>query len=133
MPRSVYGATSAQSSVRATDAAQFMPFAALTGFEAEVRAQERKREARRSISEERAGHISRMFCRLHKGNRIRLEYYDRDHYAVLFGTIRQIDATFHVLELIDFRTDAYFEEPLESFKPSSLRVPFEDIWDIDWA
>lgn len=116
-----------------TDAAQFMPFAALTGFEAEVRSQERTREARRSVGEERAAHISRMFCRLGKGQRIRLEYYNRDHYAVVYATIRQIDPTFHVLELIDFRQDGYFEEPLESFKPSSLRVPFEDIWDIDWA
>lgn len=118
---------------RYTDAAQFMPFAALTGFENEVRSQERKREQRRSVSEERAGHISRMFCRLGKGNRIRLEYYNRDHYATLYATIRQIDATYHVLELIDLQEDAYFEEPLESFKPTSLRVPFEDIWDIDWA
>lgn len=118
---------------RPTDAAQFMPFAALTGFEAEVRSQERSREARRSVGEERAAHISRMFCRLSKGNRIRLEYYDRDHYREIYATIRQIDATYHVLELIDFREDGFFEEPLGSLKPTSLRVPFEDIWDIDWA
>lgn len=116
-----------------TDAAQFMPFAALTGFEAEVRSQERRREVRRAVGEERAGHISRMFCRLSKGNRIRLVYYTRDHYAEVYATIRQIDATFHVLELIDVSADSFFEAPLESFKPTSLRVPFEDIWDIDWA
>lgn len=118
---------------RPTDAAQFMPFAALTGFEAEVRNQERKREPRRAVGEERAAHISRMFCRLSKGNRIRLEYYNRDHYAEIYATIRQIDATFHVLELIDVREDSFFDAPLESNKPTSLRVPFVDIWDIDWA
>lgn len=118
---------------RYTDAAQFMPFAALTGFESEVRSQERRREPRRSVGEERAGHISRMFTRLGKGDRICLEYYNRDHYARVYATIRQIDAVYHVLELIDFCEDAYFEEPLEALKPSSMRVPFEDIWDIDWA
>lgn len=116
-----------------TNAAQFMPFAALTGFEAEVRSQENPTEPRRSVSEERAAHISRMFTRLNKGDRICLEYYNRNHYAEIYATIRQIDATFHVLELVDFRESNFFEEPLESFKPSSLRVPFEDIWDIDWA
>lgn len=132
MPNNRIGSAQIPSN-RPTDAAQFMPFAALTGFETEVRNQERRREIRRSVGEERAAHISRMFCRLSKGDRIRLEYYNRDHYAEVYASIRQIDATFHVLELIDICEDSYFAEPLESFKPTSLRVPFEDIWDIDWA
>lgn len=116
-----------------TDAAQFMPFAALTGFEEEVRKQEHTREPRRMVSEERAAHIMRMFCRLKKGDKIRIVYYKRDAYVSFTATIRQIDATFHVLELIECASTDAEDGSGYVLKPTSLRIPFEDIWDIDWA
>lgn len=128
------GGAAANSTARSPkDAAQFMPFAALTGFEAEIREQERKREARRMVSEERAGHIMRMFCRLSKGDVVRVVYYNRDAYSTTTGTIRQIDPAFHVLELTNCQAQDESSPSGYSYKPSSLRIPFEDLWDIDWA
>lgn len=118
---------------RPTDAAQFMPFAALTGFEAEVRRQERQTEPRRMVSEERASHIMRMFCRLSKGDPVQITYYNRNAYSTIEATIRQIDTTFHVLELIECHHSSLSEDESYTYKPSSLRIPFEDIWDINWA
>lgn len=116
-----------------TDAAQFMPFAALTGFAAEVRKQEKQREPRRMVGEERAGHIMRMFCRLNKGDVVQITYYNRDTYRTVVASIRQIDATFHVLELTECQSITSAEHAGYVYKPSSLKIPFEDIWDIDWA
>ena len=106
--------TSARS---ATDAAQFMPFAALTGFEEMARDQERpSREPRRVPTEERAEQVSRMLVRLQRGDEVEVEHYDRRAYATTVGTVREVNAVLRVLELEGGR-----------------RILFEDIWDLQWA
>lgn len=103
-----------------TDAAQFMPFAALTGYYDVVREQERVREPRHTMTEERTEQISRMLSRLGKGSEVRVTYYARDSYETCVGTVRQIDAAFRTLELT------------QGGSRSSRRILFEDIWEIDW-
>lgn len=104
----------------ASDAAQFMPFAALTGYHELAREQERTAEPRHAMTEERAEGISRMLARLRKGDAVRVVHYFHDAYVATEGTVRQVDATFRTLELAG-----------RGAAPGP-RILFEDIWELDW-
>ena len=93
-------------------AAQFMPFAALTGFYDLVRAQERVREPRREVGEERAAEISAELARLRRGDLARVTYYADDAYATREGIVACIEPDLRVLQVV--RT----------------RVRFEDLWEV---
>lgn len=103
---------------RNTDAAQFMPFAALTGFEELAAKQANVGEARRTLTEEHAEEISRMLVRLRKGDLVEATHYERDRYRTTIGKVRQVDSTFRMLILIG-----------EGGQPDT-RILFEDIWDL---
>ena len=103
---------------RATDAAQFMPFAALTGFEELTYAQEDEPERRRAVTEEHAEEISRMLVRLRKGDVVQVTHYEYNRYVTTTGTVRQVDATFRRLVLVG-----------EGAQPDR-RILFEDIWEL---
>lgn len=101
---------------RPTDAAQFMPFAALTGYYGLVREMEYTGQPRRALTEERAWEVSRMLARLRKGDSVEVVHYHRDAYTTTRGHVRQVDSTFHQLELT-----------------SGQRILFEDIWELRWG
>ncbi len=103
---------------RATDAAQFMPFAALTGFEELTYAQENEPERRRTVTEEHAEEISRMLVRLRKGDIVQVTHYEYSRYVTSAGAVRQVDATFRRLVLVG-----------EGSQPDR-RILFEDIWEL---
>ena len=93
-------------------AAQFMPFAALTGFYDLVRAQERVREPRREVGEERAAEISAELARLHRGDLARVTYYADDAYVTREGIVACVEPDLRVLQVV--RT----------------RIRFEDLWEV---
>lgn len=100
------------------DAAQFMPFAALTGFEEMASAQEQADEPRRTLTEERAEQVSRMLVRLQKGDAAQVTHYAYGRYEISAGVVRQVDSTFRRLVLVG-----------EGGRPDQ-RILFEDIWDL---
>ncbi len=100
------------------DAAQFMPFAALTGFEEMASAQEQTHEPRRTLTEERAEQVSRMLVRLQKGDTAQVTHYAYGNYQTSAGIVRQVDSTFRRLVLVG-----------QNGKPDQ-RILFEDIWDL---
>lgn len=104
----------------ASDAAQFMPFAALNGYYELAREQERRVEPRHAMTEEHAERISRMLARLNKGDEVSVTHYARDAYETSVGTVRQVDATYRTLELTS------------GSSRTSRRILFEDIWELDW-
>lgn len=116
--RSALGVRGAGTRARsATDAAQFMPFAALTGFEEMAQEQERApEEPRRTPTEERAEQVSRMLVRLQRGDEVEVTHYDHRRYASTVGTVRQVNEALRTLELEGGR-----------------RILFEDIWSLQWA
>lgn len=101
---------------RGTDAAQFMPFAALSGYYDLVREQEQTSEPRRTPTEERVEEVSRMLMRLRKGDEVLVVHYERNVYTVTRGTVRQVDEALRSLDLA-----------------SGKRILFEDIWELRWA
>ena len=102
-----------EKSSRAERARQFMPFAALRGFEALIAQQERIYTPRRELSEEEAQRLSRRLSCLERGMVIRAVYYDRDAYVTLEGALSEVDEVFRFLRVI------------------KTRIPFDDLLEIE--
>lgn len=98
---------------RASRAAQFMPFAALTGYYDLARRQERIGEERHELTEEEALALSRAITQVKKGDLVRVTYYDWDVYRTVSGVVAHIDTTFRRLQVVQ------------------TVIPFDDIRKID--
>lgn len=85
---------------RASRAAQFMPFAALTGYYELARQQERIVEPRHELTEEEALALSRAMTQIKRGDLVRVTYYDWDAYRTITGVVARIDTTFRRLQVI---------------------------------
>lgn len=93
-------------------AAQFMPFAALTGYYDLVRAQERVSEPRHELTEEEAGRISAELSAVRKGQFVRVTHYERDAYVTTEGIVTGMDPVARELTIV------------------RRRIRFDDIWGV---
>ncbi|MBM6675676.1 hypothetical protein H6A07_02800 [Olsenella uli] len=93
-------------------AAQFMPFAALSGYYDLVRECERVSEPRREPSEEEAGRISSELAAVRKGRLVRVTHYERDAYVTTEGIVTRVDPAARELTVV--RT----------------RIRFDDVWSV---
>ena len=93
-------------------AAQFMPFAALTGYYALVRERERVTEPRREPSEEEAARISDELAAVHKGWLVRVTHYEHDTYVTTEGIVTGMDPVARELTVV------------------RRRIRFDDIWSV---
>lgn len=98
---------------RASRAAQFMPFAALTGYYELARRQERITEERHELTEDEAIALSRTITQIKKGDLVRVTYYDWDAYRTVSGMVARIDTTFRRLQVVQ------------------TVIPFDDIRNIE--
>lgn len=94
------GQLTANRKPRAGRAAQFMPFAALTGYYELARRQERVAEPRHELTEEEALSLSRTIVQVKKGDMVRVTYYDRDAYRTVSGIVAHIDFTFRRIQVV---------------------------------
>ena len=93
-------------------AAQFMPFAALTGYYDLVRERERVSEPRREPSEEEAARISAELAAVRKGQLVRVTHYERDAYITTEGVVTDMDPVAHELTVV------------------RRRIRFDDVWSV---
>ena len=100
----------ANGTVRAGRAAQFMPFAALTGYYELVRKQEITAEPKCELTEEKALELSKKLESLKRGDLVRVTYYDTYGYRARTGIL---DEAFKLLKLKD------------------IAIDFDDIQDIE--
>ncbi len=105
--------TCANGNARAERAAQFMPFAALTGYYELVREQERVAEPRREMTDETAAALTTKLARIRRGDLVRVTFYDLDGYINRVDVVEQIETPFRRLRL------------------KGLTIPFDDILDIE--
>lgn len=98
---------------RASRAAQFMPFAALTGYYDLVRKQELIVEPRHELTDEEAEALSRAIVQTKKGDLVRVTYYDRDGYLERCGIVTGVEMAYRRLHL------------------GSLTIAFDDMRDIE--
>ena len=86
-------------------ARQFMPFAALRGFEELIRQQTREVTPKRVLSEEEAMHLSQRLARLEKGSVVRVTYYAEDSYVTLEGMVSELDLTLRFIRIVKKRIE----------------------------
>lgn len=72
-------------------AKQFMPFAALHGYEDTVRKKEFVKSPRRELTEEENANLTEIVSRIKKGDVIKAEYYAENGYTETEGAITEID------------------------------------------
>ncbi len=94
------GPLTANGKPRASRAAQFMPFAALTGYYELARQQERITEPRHELTEEEALALSRTIMQVKKGDLVRVTYYDWDTYRTVSGIVAHIDFAFRRIQVV---------------------------------
>ena len=93
-------------------AAQFMPFAALTGYYDLVRERERVTEPRREPSEEEEARISAELAAVRKGQLVRVTHYERDAYVTTEGVVTSMDPVARELTVV------------------RRRIGFDDVWSV---
>ena len=92
-------------------ARQFMPFAALRGFEEMIREQAREVTPKNELSEYDAARLSRRMSRVKKGSMVRVRYYEGDAYVTREGMVAEIDLTMRRMRLI--KTEIHFDDIAE--------------------
>ena len=97
---------------RADRARQFSPFAALRGFEALIREQQKELCRRRELSDEQAARLSDKVNRLSRGVLIEVVYYAEDGYVTLRGMVSDVDLPMRFLTVV------------------KQRIPLDDLADV---
>ena len=92
-------------------AKQFMPFAALKGFEEALSLQEQKFQQKAALDEEEIEKINRVLNKLSVGDKTRLIYFYEGRYTPVNGEIKNIDPHRQYLEIGEMRI--YFEDILK--------------------
>ena len=94
-------------------AKQFMPFAALKGFEEAVKAQERQREPKIILGEDARQELNFKLQGIQPGDRVQAEYYYESRYVVVSGKVKKIDSLGRRIHL------------------EEIKIPIDDLKDIE--
>ena len=93
-------------------AKQFMPFAALKGFEEALRKKEKIVVSKIEISEERNEELDRILHQVHKNDMITVTYFCKDEYLKITGMVSRLDVDARILKIVNTKID------------------FDDIYDV---
>ena len=93
-------------------AKQFMPFAALKGYEAALRAKEKIVVPKMELSEEKKEELNRKMQQIHKNDMITVVYFSKGEYLQMEGLVSRVDITAKVLKVVN------------------TRIAFSDIYDL---
>lgn len=86
-------------------AKQFMPFAALKGYEEALRAKERIVVEKIELSEERKAELDFKLHQIHKRDMITVVYFDKDEYVRLEGMVSRLDVDARILKVVNTKID----------------------------
>lgn len=93
-------------------AKQFVPFAAVKGFEEALRAKERIVVERIELSEERKAELDFQLHQIKKKDIITVVYFDKGEYVKVEGMVSRLDTDARVLKVVN------------------MKIPFDDIYQI---
>lgn len=93
-------------------AKQFVPFAAVKGYEEALRAKERITVEKIELSEERKAELDYKLRQIKKLDIITVVYFDKDEYVKVEGMVSRLDADARILKVVN------------------TKIPFEDIYEI---
>ena len=80
-------------------AKQFVPFAAVKGFEEALRAKERIVVEKIELSEERKAELDFKLQQIHKRDIITVVYFDKDEYVKIEGMVSRLDIDARILKI----------------------------------
>lgn len=98
--------------MREERAKQFMPFAALKGYEEALHKKEKQKVPKMELSEEYQEILDRKLRRVKKKDMITVVYFCKDEYLMKTGMVSRIDETARVLCIVN------------------TKISFDDIYDI---
>lgn len=98
--------------MRVDRARQFLPFAALKGYDEMLREIERKTEPKRELTEDDARRLNEEMKTVCKGMQVHIIHYKEDVYVETEGTVSFIDKTFRRIFV------------------GQEEISFDDIWHI---
>lgn len=94
-------------------AKQFMPFAALKGFEKALREREKIRVPKIILSEERRNELDIICQQIHRGTIITVIYFCNEEYLKISGLVARFDTIDRILQVVN------------------TQISFDDILDIE--
>ena len=86
-------------------AKQFMPFAALKGYEEALREKERIIVEKIELSEERKEELDGKLHMVHKNDIITVVYYEDGEYIQITGMVSRLDPTAKVIKIVNKKID----------------------------
>jgi len=96
-------------------AKQFMPFAALKGYEEALRAKERIVVDKKELSEERKAELDEIIHLINKQDMVSVIYYEKDEYIKITGLVSKIDFDSKFLQVV------------------GVKIYFDNIFSISYA
>lgn len=93
-------------------AKQFVPFAAVKGYEEALRAKERIVVEKRELSEEKKAELDEQLPHIRKNHMVRVVYFSDGEYIELEGMVSRLDTDAHILTVVN------------------TKIAFEDIYEL---
>ena len=93
-------------------AKQFMPFAALKGYEEALRKKEKITVPKAELSEERGEELDCALRQIRKNDMVTVIYFCEGEYLKVTGMVSRIDGTARLLKVVD------------------TKIPFEDLYEV---
>ncbi len=93
-------------------AKQFMPFAALKGYEEALRAKEKIVVEKVELSEEKKAELNRKLFQIEKNDIINVVYFAKGEYIRIEGMVSRMDRDAGLLKIVN------------------TKIPFSDIYDL---
>lgn len=94
-------------------AKQFVPFAAVKGYEEALRAKEKIIVEKIELSEERKAELDFKLHQINKKDIITVVYFYKDEYIKLEGMVSRLDRDARILKVVN------------------TKIPFDDIYDLN--
>lgn len=94
-------------------AKQFVPFAALKGYEEALRAKERIVVEKIELSEERKAELDFKLHQISKNDIISVVYFDKDEYIKVEGMVSRLDTDARILKVVN------------------TKILFDDIYELE--
>ena len=94
-------------------AKQFVPFAALKGYEEALRERERIIVPKIELSEERKEELDAAFKQIQKKDIIKVVYFHNDEYIKIEGMVSRLDTNARILQIVN------------------TKIAFDDIYDVE--
>lgn len=93
-------------------AKQFVPFAALKGYEEALRAKEKIVVEKIELSEEKKAELDYKLHQIQKNDIITVVYFYKDEYLKIEGMVSRLDTDARILKIVN------------------TKIPFEDIYEL---